>query len=212
MPAGHAATVDRLVEITTEGMSMRRGLVPVLVLVALALVGARFVASPVTAQEATPAGDCPATTAEENTALVTRFYELIGGGEGEFSELVADDHVYNHPSGEEISEPDGAHVEGWSDDRLEDFPDLTLTVDRMVAEGDLVAAYVTWTGTHQDDDEEEGIAATGQEAEWVGAAFFRVECGKIAEVWAVADHLGRLQDLGVITAEELQGPAATPTP
>ncbi len=45
-------------------------------------------------------------------------------------------------------------------------------------------------------------------------ALFRIECGKIAEIWSVADDLGRLQRLGVITPEELQsaGPAATPAP
>ena len=42
---------------------------------------------------------------------------------------------------------------------------------------------------------------------------FRIECGKIAEIWAVADELGRLQRLGVITDEELQSvtPLATPS-
>jgi hypothetical protein len=44
-------------------------------------------------------------------------------------------------------------------------------------------------------------------------ANFRIECGKIAEIWTVADDLGRLQRLGVITPDELQSaePVATPS-
>ena len=41
---------------------------------------------------------------------------------------------------------------------------------------------------------------------------FRIECGKIAEIWAVADDLGRLQRLGVITNKELQSVAPPATP
>ena len=50
--------------------------------------------------------------------------------------------------------------------------------------------------------------------EWVAMVNFRVECGQFAEVWSVADDLGRLRRLGVITAEELQSaePVATPVP
>jgi hypothetical protein len=51
-------------------------------------------------------------------------------------------------------------------------------------------------------------------AEWVGAVFFRVECGKIAEVRPVIDRLGNLRDLGVISDQDLQtaDPIATPEP
>lgn len=164
------------------------------------------------AQEATPAAgaECAATTPEENKALVTQFYEEVDGGN--VGDLVTDDFVYHHPSEGEIAEPGGS--QGWAEDRQEDFPDATVTVERTVAEGDLVAAYLTWSGTHQDDDEEMGVPATGESAEWVAAVFFQIECGKISDVWSVADNLGRLQDLGVITDEELQSAeiAATPAP
>jgi hypothetical protein len=43
-------------------------------------------------------------------------------------------------------------------------------------------------------------------------AHFRFACGKIAEIWAVADDLGRLQQLGIITAEELASTEAMATP
>jgi hypothetical protein len=40
----------------------------------------------------------------------------------------------------------------------------------------------------------------------------RIECDRIAEIWAVADDLGRLQRLGVITDEDLQSVAPLATP
>jgi hypothetical protein len=48
----------------------------------------------------------------------------------------------------------------------------------------------------------------------VSAVFFRIECGKVSEVWPVSDRLGQLRDLGVITVEELQSAdgVATPVP
>ena len=89
-----------------------------------------------------------------------------------------------------------------------------MTVERIVAEDDLVAAYLTWSGTHQDDDEEQGVSETGKSAEWMSAVFFQIDCGKIRDIWCVADNLGRLEDLGVITDEELQSAdtVATPAP
>ena len=192
---------------------MSRAYVATLVLGAMVLGPLAIGSLPaMAAQESTPAAgaECVATTPEENRAVVTQFYEAIDGGN--VGELVTDDFVFHHPSEGEIAEEGG--TQGWADDRNEDFPDATVTVDRMVAEGDLVAAYLTWSGTHHDDEEDQSIPATGQSAEWVAAVFFQIECGKISHVWSVADNLGRLQDLGVITDEELQSAetAATPAP
>ena len=164
--------------------------------------------APVTAQDATPAmEECAATTPEENKALVNEFFAAVDGGD--VSGLVAEDLVYHDPSGEG---PGDDEAQEWADERQEDFPDVALTVDLQVAEGDMVASYLTWTGTHQDDDEEMGVPATGMQAEWVGVAFHRIECGRIAEVWSVSDDLGRLQDLGVISDEELQSAETMATP
>jgi hypothetical protein len=53
-----------------------------------------------------------------------------------------------------------------------------------------------------------------REAEWVEAVFYRLECGKIVELWPVVDSLGRPRDLGIVTDEELHTAeaVATPTP
>jgi steroid delta-isomerase-like uncharacterized protein len=164
------------------------------------------------AQEATPTADCPATTPEENKELVRRWFAALSGGTGEdVAALAADDIVYHDPSPRE--EPQTGGTEGWAGDRQQDYPDLEVTVEHLIAEGDLVASYHRFTGTHQGDaEEDQGVPATGLATEWVSTGIFRIECGKIAEIWAVADDLGRLRHLGVITDEELQSaePVATP--
>lgn len=73
---------------------------------------------------------------------------------------------------------------------------------------------MTWSGTHLDDNEQLGHPATGRAAEWASAVFYRVECGQITEFWSLDDHLGKYQDLEVITEEELRSAEglATPTP
>lgn len=51
---------------------------------------------------------------------------------------------------------------------------------------------MSWTGKD---------AGTGADAAWRSAGFFRLKCGKIAEIWIVADTLGRLMTSGDVTAE-----------
>ena len=165
------------------------------------------------AQDATLAADCPATTSEENKALVERWFAaLSSGASDDVAALAAADIVYHDPSPREEAQTGG--TEGWARDREQDYPDLQVTVEQVIAEGDMVASYQRYTGTQQGDVEDErGIPATGLATEWVSMGLFRIECGKIAEIWAGADDLGRLQRLGVITDEELQSvtPLATPS-
>jgi len=166
------------------------------------------------AQEATPAADCPATTPEENKALVDRWFAALSGGTSDdVAGLAAADIVYHDPSPREESQTGGTGE--WASDREQDYPDLQVTVEQMIAEGDMVASYQRYTGTQYGDvEDEQGVPATGLATEWVSMGLFRIECGKIVEIWAVADDLGRLQRLGVITDEELQSvaPLATPSP
>jgi steroid delta-isomerase-like uncharacterized protein len=164
------------------------------------------------AQEATPAADCTATTPEENKTLVDRWFVALSGGMADdVANLAAADIVYHDPSPREESQTGG--TEEWASDREEDYPDLQVTVERVIAEGDMVASYQRYTGTQQGDVEDErGVPATGLATEWVSMGIFRIECGKIAEIWSVADDLGRLQRLGVITDEELQSAAPLATP
>jgi ketosteroid isomerase-like protein len=194
---------------------MRRTVLPVLVIVA-ALFGARTLdRQPATAaQEATPAGaECPTTSVDENKALVSQLYEALGANdEAAMAALMAEDLEYYTPSkGEREGSP-----EGFFQGQRENFAEATVTVDQLMAEGDMVAAYTTWTGTFQGDKAvffgNEFDIPAGLTSNWVSAVFFRIECGKISEVWPVSDRLRQLRDLGLIREEELHSADAMATP
>ena len=76
------------------------------------------------------------------------------------------------------------------------FPDLHLTLEDIIAEGDKVAVRFTATGTHQGDLM--GIAPTGKHVTATGINIIRYENGKSTEGWANFDDLGMLQQLGAI--------------
>ena len=78
------------------------------------------------------------------------------------------------------------------------FPDLKLTVEEQIAEGDLVVTRWTARGTHQ--GELMGMAPTGKEATVTGITIDRLENGRIAESRTNWDSLGLMQQLGAVPA------------
>jgi len=165
----------------------------------------------VSAQDATPAAECTTTTSDENKALLGEFQQALFSG-GDVSAYLSPDFAFHDQAGEAANTPGNEDTTSWASSRRADYPDETFNVDMVVAEGDVVAAYLSWSGTQKDNEEDADVAVTGQHAEWVSAVFFRFECGKIAEGWSISDDLGRLEDLGVITDEELQSAAPEATP
>ena len=64
------------------------------------------------------------------------------------------------------------------------------------------------TGTHE--GEFQGYAPTGKRVSWTGINIYRMECGRIAEIWSEVDALGRIEQLiSTATGATLTG---TPTP
>lgn len=76
------------------------------------------------------------------------------------------------------------------------FPDVSVTVEDEIAEGDTVAHRLTFRGTHE--GEFAGVGPTGESVEIANMLFTRVEDGSITERWLLADMLGLLQQLGVV--------------
>ena len=76
------------------------------------------------------------------------------------------------------------------------FPDLHLTIDDMVAEGDKVALRITARGTHQGDFM--GIAPTGKQVTAPGIVIQRLTGGKLAEGWLVNDLLTMFQQMDAL--------------
>lgn len=76
------------------------------------------------------------------------------------------------------------------------FPDLRVTNEDVVAEGDKVVARWTARGTHRGTLM--NIPPTGRQVTLKGVDILRVERGEIVERWGEFDALGMLQQLGVV--------------
>ena len=101
-------------------------------------------------------------------------------------------HQHSHPTGGDIVGIDA--LRSFVAEFHRAFPDFADTVDRQVAEGDLVTTQFTSRGTHR--GELMGLAATGKPVEWMGIELARVEGDKIVESWVSWDLYGMLQQLG----------------
>src|SRR5271169_6862202 len=77
------------------------------------------------------------------------------------------------------------------------FPDIRLTIEDIIAEGETVMTRWSCRGTHKGDLS--GIAATGKQFTISGMTVARLANGKIAEAFVNWDALGLMQQLGVVS-------------
>lgn len=75
-------------------------------------------------------------------------------------------------------------------------PDWNYSLTKIVAEGDTVWAYGTYSGTQKGDWL--GIPATNKSYSITAVDIFRIQDGKLAEHWDVIDVYGLFKQLGVI--------------
>jgi predicted ester cyclase len=92
--------------------------------------------------------------------------------------------------------PDREGVKQYHSQYFQAFPDMHLSVDYMIAEGDWVAVRYTGTGTHQGDLL--GIPPTGRQVTASAVLTLRIVDSRILEDWLDGDKLGLLQQLGAI--------------
>lgn len=76
------------------------------------------------------------------------------------------------------------------------FPDIRLTIEDIIAEGETVMTRWSCRGTHKGDLS--GIAPTGKQITISGVTIARLANGKMAEGWVNWDALGLMQQLGVV--------------
>ena len=141
--------------------------------------------------EATASDDVRAESLELNRSITRRVYEE-GLNQGRFEVPYSADFV-GHGGRATFTHADGmAEAKGWR----EAFPDLEITVDKQVAEGDLVA--VRWTARGTNTGAGNGIPATGRAVQVSGTTLFRLSDGRIVEEWTCADSLGLMKQLGLL--------------
>ena len=70
---------------------------------------------------------------------------------------------------------------------MDEYPDVKVTVKKIIGEGDMVACYSESQGTNSDFN---------RQSIWPESGFYRLSEGKIVEEWYVADYVGSLKQLG----------------
>jgi steroid delta-isomerase-like uncharacterized protein len=78
------------------------------------------------------------------------------------------------------------------------FPDLHVTVDEMLSDGDKVVIRSTMKGTHKGNFM--NIPATGKQISVEGIDIVRISNGRAVEHWGVTDNLTMMQQLGLVPA------------
>ena len=135
-------------------------------------------------------------TVEENKLLIRRFIENVinTGNTDTIDTYVSKDYTEvfdgkRYPSGIEGAKE---HIRGVR----QTYPDLTLTVERQIGEGEWVATCITARGTHKGSWL--GIKPTGKTVSYTGVNINRVIDGKIVEHGGAANLFGPLLEIGAI--------------
>jgi steroid delta-isomerase-like uncharacterized protein len=134
---------------------------------------------------------------EQNKALVRRVVEDVynQGNLAVADELAASDLLV-HMTSQEIRGREGAKQ--YVAALRAAFPDLHLTIEDQIAEGDRVVTRWTARGTHT--GQFQGIPPTGKQVRVAGTDIDRIADSKVVECWSHVDDLGMMQQLGAIPA------------
>ena len=135
-------------------------------------------------------------TPEEGRALINRFYDEGWNANNldVYDELVTEDFL-DHQAIPGLP-PGREGFKALNSMFRSAMPDVWVTVDDIITDGDKVAARWTSTGTHQGDLF--GIPPTGAAVKITATVVYRTENGRLAEGWINRDDLGLMRQLGVV--------------
>jgi len=133
---------------------------------------------------------------EANKKIVRRFYEdIVNTGKVEgIEEFVSEEYTvsYNGVRAHVGAEGAREHIIGVR----QTYPDLHLTIERQIAEGEWVVTCITVRGTHK--GEWLGMRPTGKPVAFTGVNVDRVVNGKIVEHGGAANLLEPLLQVGAL--------------
>jgi len=137
--------------------------------------------------------------ADDNKALMRRYYDEVWqkGNLAVAEELVSASFVDHMPMPEQVPGRKG-HNDAVQAIRG-GFPDLKLSVEEILSDGDKAVGRWIMTATHS--GMLMGIPATGKSIEMQGIDVVRIESGQIVEMWHIEDVLGMLIQIGVLKAK-----------
>jgi steroid delta-isomerase-like uncharacterized protein len=137
-------------------------------------------------------------------SIVRRYYEeVVNTGDIEdILRFVSPDYTEDHDGVKHRVGIEGAkeHIRGVR----RTYPDLHLTVEQQIAEGEWVATRVTMRGTHR--GEWLGIPPTGKTIEVTAVNLDRVVGGRIVEHGGAANLLQPLLEIGAVRVTKREAP------
>ena len=133
---------------------------------------------------------------EANKSIVLSFAEAGNRNDLEaFDRILAPGFVRHCEATPEVNVTTCEEFKQFYRETARTFPDQQMTIETLVAEGDRVAFWGTFSGT------QEGpmgpFPPTGKRLESQIAGMFRLEAGRIAELWVTWDNLSGLAQLGL---------------
>ena len=135
---------------------------------------------------------------EENKALFQGFVDGMNNHDVSFVDRLVDSNFVDHdPAPGQKPGPEG--IKELMRMFFTAFPDIHVTVNRLVADGDAVAGAVTTEGTQ--DGDFMGIPKSGRKISMTELHMMRIEGGKMVEHWGVSDGMAMMQQLGVLDQE-----------
>lgn len=141
------------------------------------------------------------TGATSNTETLNRLHSAVNNGDPDIiskaiDEFVAPDVLFHAPV--PMGSTGAEALKRVWEVLLRAFPDIRVTVEETVSEGDKVASRNTVTGTHRGDYQ--GLAPTGRTITYSEIFICRFADGRIAEIRGVVDVLAQLRQLGALPA------------
>lgn len=142
---------------------------------------------------------------ETEKALAERF--LVAAFEGDdrrtVRRMLAPAFVAHDPAVAEPRAGPEAFEHAVLDDLHDAFPDLSLAIEELVAEGDDVVCRFTLTGTHERAFR--GLEPTGESVVLTGVAQLRLSNEGVTDLWLSLDSVDLLAQLGVLEDDRSRG-------
>lgn len=133
---------------------------------------------------------------DANKALVRAFADAGNRNDLQaFDALLAQDFVRHCEATPEVNVRSREDFKQFYRDTAATFPDQRVEFQTLVAEGDRVAFWATFSGTQQGPMGP--FPPTGKRMACDCAGMFRIEDGRIAELWVTWDNLAALAQLGL---------------
>jgi predicted ester cyclase len=133
---------------------------------------------------------------ESNKAIVLKAAEALANHEyGTLDQFFTQDYQRHCQATPEATVNSLDDFKALAEQFDQSFTDVEMTIDMLVAEGDMVAVYGVYSGTHT--GQMGPHSPTGKRVDSDFAGIHRIENGKIAETWVTWDNVAILAQLGL---------------